>query len=46
MWQWLVTNWGLLLAGLLFADYFAVYVLARRDLHTSGVGPKRPCDLC
>ena len=46
MWQWLVTNWGLLLAGILFAGYFAFYVLAMRHQRAGGGGPKLPCDRC
>jgi len=46
--EWLTTNWGWLLAGLVFAGYFAFYVLAMRVQRASaGDGrPRLPCDRC
>ena len=48
MWQWLMTNWGLLLAGVLIGGYFACYVLAMRHQRAGkgADGPKLPCDRC
>lgn len=47
MWQWLLENWGWLLAGMLFGSYFALYVLAIRHQHTRGpAGSRLPCDRC
>ncbi len=48
MLQWLVKNWGWLLAGMVFAGYFACYVLAMRHHRAPGGPdqPKLPCDRC
>ena len=48
MWEWLAAHWGLLLAGIAFAGYFASYVLAMRHQEQAKVtnGAKLPCDRC
>jgi len=48
MWQWLATNWGWLLAGMLLGGYFACYVLAIRHQGTAGRSGefRLPCDRC
>lgn len=48
MWQWLIKNWGWLLASLVIAGYFACYVLAIRHQRSPGDPdkPKLPCDRC
>ena len=46
--EWLVKNWGWLLAGMVFAGYFAFYVLAMREQRSSPDTnkPRLPCDRC
>ncbi len=48
IWQWLAANWGLLLAGIVCAGYFALYVLAMRHQANAKAanGAKLPCDRC
>lgn len=47
MLTWLAQNWGWLLAGVVFAGYFAFYVLAMREQRMSPGGKTRlPCDRC
>jgi hypothetical protein len=45
---WLIKNWGWLLASMVFAGYFAFYVLAMREQrNVAGDGkPRLPCDRC
>ena len=46
--EWLAKSWGWLLAGIVFAGYFAFYVLAMREQRTP-TGPDKPrlpCDRC
>ena len=45
--EWLIKNWGWLMASVVFAGYFAFYVLAMREQRTSADGKSRlPCDRC
>ncbi len=46
--HWFSKNWGWLLAGIVFAGYFAFYVLAVREQRTSASPgkPRLPCDRC
>jgi hypothetical protein len=46
--DWLIRNWGWLLAGLVFAVYFAIYVLAMHEQRRAGASgkPRLPCDRC
>jgi len=48
MFDWLAANWGTLLFGILFAAYFALYVMAMRHQHRPGTNGKTrlPCDRC
>lgn len=48
MLEWLMKNWGWLMAGMLFAGYFAFYVLAMHVQRTSVSAdkPRLPCDRC
>lgn len=48
MFEWIAKNWALLLAGFVFAGYFAFYVLAIREQRTSASPgkPRLPCDRC
>lgn len=48
MFEWLAKHWGWLLAGFVFAGYFAFYVLAMREQRTSASSgkPRLPCDRC
>jgi hypothetical protein len=47
MLTWLALNWGWLLAGVVFAGYFAFYVLAMREQRSIAGGKSRlPCDRC
>ena len=45
---WLAKNWGLLLAGVTCAAYFAFYVLAMREQRKSAGSdrPRLPFDRC
>lgn len=44
---WIANNWGWLLAGVVLAAYFALYVLAIREQRSSANGkPTLPCDRC
>ena len=45
--EWLLKNWGWLLASIVVAGYFAFYVLAMREQRTTPDGKARlPCDRC
>jgi hypothetical protein len=47
MLEWLAKNWGWVLAGIVFAGYFAFYVLAMREQRTAPNGRSQlPCDRC
>ena len=48
MFAWMTKNWGLLLAGMVLATYFAFYVLAMREQRLGGNPgkPRLPCDRC
>lgn len=48
MLAWIAKNWGWLIASMVFAGYFAFYVLAMREQRTSGSSgkPRLPCDRC
>ncbi len=48
MLEWLAKYWALLLGGIVFAGYFAFYVLAMREQRTAASPgkPRLPCDRC